>query len=96
MSRVTSKRQVSIPKAIADQYGIAPGDEIEWIPAGDAVRVVRAGSGASGPLDTSARLKLFDQATARQRERDAAVRPTKPPKQRGWTRDDLYGRARAR
>ncbi len=93
---MTSKRQVSIPKAIADQYGLAPGDEIEWLPAGDAIRVVRAGSGPGEPLDTKARLKLFDQATARQREREAARRPATSPKQRGWTRDDLYGRARAR
>ena len=28
MSKVTSKRQVSIPKEVADRYGIEPGDEI--------------------------------------------------------------------
>ena len=96
MSRVTSKRQVSIPKAIADRYGIAPGDEIQWIPAEDSIRVVRVGPGARGPLDTETRLQLFDQATARQHERDAARRSLKPPRQRGWTRDELYGRARTR
>jgi bifunctional DNA-binding transcriptional regulator/antitoxin component of YhaV-PrlF toxin-antitoxin module len=28
MSKVTSKLQVTLPKAIADRYSIAPGDEI--------------------------------------------------------------------
>ena len=93
---MTSKRQVSIPKAIADRYGIAPGDEIEWIPAEDSVRVVRVGPGERGPLDTETRLQIFDQATARQRERDATCRSSRSPRQRGWTRDELYGRARAR
>ena len=36
MSRVTSKLQVTIPKAVADRYGIAPGVEIAFEPAGDA------------------------------------------------------------
>jgi AbrB family looped-hinge helix DNA binding protein len=40
MSRVTSKLQVTVPKAIAERYGIRPGDEIDWVPAGDAIRVV--------------------------------------------------------
>jgi bifunctional DNA-binding transcriptional regulator/antitoxin component of YhaV-PrlF toxin-antitoxin module len=30
---------VTVPKAIADEYGIKPGDEISWTPAGDAIRV---------------------------------------------------------
>ena len=34
MAKVTSKLQVTVPKAIADHYGIRPGDEIQWIPAG--------------------------------------------------------------
>ena len=40
---MTSKLQVTIPKVIADQYGIHPGDDIAWIAAGDAVRVVPSG-----------------------------------------------------
>ncbi len=40
MSKITSKLQVTIPKAIADQYGIKPGDEIEFQPAGDVIRVI--------------------------------------------------------
>jgi AbrB family looped-hinge helix DNA binding protein len=29
MGKVTSKLQVTVPKAIAQRYGIRPGDEIE-------------------------------------------------------------------
>jgi AbrB family looped-hinge helix DNA binding protein len=36
MPKVTSKLQLTVPKAIAEQYGIRPGDELEWIPAGPA------------------------------------------------------------
>ena len=39
MPKVTSKLQLTVPKKIADQYGIRPGDELEWIPAGDSIRV---------------------------------------------------------
>jgi len=43
------------------------------------------------------RLKLFDQATERQRRREAALRkarllPRKPPADRGWKREELYTR----
>ena len=34
MSRVTSKLQVTIPKEIARRYGIEPGTDVEWLPAG--------------------------------------------------------------
>ena len=39
MPKVTSKLQLTVPKKIADQYGIRPGDELEWIPAGESIRV---------------------------------------------------------
>ena len=31
MPKVTSKLQLTVPKKIADQYGIRSGDELEWI-----------------------------------------------------------------
>ena len=37
---MTSKLQVTIPKAIAQRYGIEPGTDIEWLAAGEAIRVV--------------------------------------------------------
>ena len=76
MAKVTSKLQVTVPKALADRFGIAPGDEIAWEPAGDAIRVV------PGPKrdrrDAAARARVFDQATKRQQERQAIVGLTMP------------------
>ena len=40
MSKVTSKLQVTVPKVIAEQYGIRPGDDIDWVSAGDSIRVI--------------------------------------------------------
>ena len=100
MSKVTSKRQVTIPKKIADQYDIAPGDEVSWQPAGDVVRVVPPGRTPKA-VDREVRLQLFDRATERQRDRDAQRPVTDPatgapPADRGWTREELYGRDRSR
>jgi AbrB family looped-hinge helix DNA binding protein len=91
MSKVTSKLQITVPKAVADQYGIRPGDEVDWVPAGDAIRLVPAGQGRP-VLDVAVRLKLFDQATERQRERERSRRRKKLRGGRGWTRDELYDR----
>ncbi len=92
MSKVTSKLQVTVPKVVADQYGIRPGDEIEWIPAGDSVRIVPS-SRSRPPLPLDLRLELFDQATARQRERQERAAPDHPARGgRGRTRDELYDR----
>ena len=94
MGKVTSKLQVTVPKAIADQFKIRPGDDLEWIPAADAIRVVPARS-TSPAADIAARLKLFDQATERQQARQRGRR-TSPAKSRGWTREELYTRGRPR
>jgi len=95
MSRITSKYQVTVPKAIAEQYGIGPGDEIHWLPAGDSIRVTLADRPAVQE-DVAARLRLFDQATERERLRKASPRRSGPPQSRGWSREDLYTRGRAR
>ena len=92
---MTSKLQVTIPKAIADQYRIQPGDEIEWLPAGEAIRVTPARS-APRDSDPALRLELFDQATRRQRRREVTRPRAVTPKKRGWTREELYTRGRAR
>jgi len=107
MSRVTSKLQVTVPKAIADQYRIRPGDELEWAAAGDTIRVVPPGSPRMArPLRTiEERLMIFDQATERQRQREAHPQETpelserawKPHEiERGWRREDLYDRGGSR
>jgi AbrB family looped-hinge helix DNA binding protein len=38
MAKVTSKLQLTVPKAIADRYKIRPGDTLESVAAGDASR----------------------------------------------------------
>lgn len=92
MARVTSKLQVTIPKAVANEYGISPGDEIEFRPAGDTIRVETAGSPRPSPAQ---RLELFDAATLRQVSRHSATEASQPG-DRGWRREDLYDDARAR
>ena len=90
---MTSKLQVTVPKEIADRYGIRPGSEIEWVPAGETLRVV---PGAPAPvIDPDERLRRFDAATERQRKRQGTGTPSgKRPRarQRGWAREDLYDR----
>lgn len=97
MAKVTSKLQVTIPKAVADLYGIKPGGEVEWQPAGEVIRVIprvtrKKGHETKNDLERS--LKSFDQATDRQRRRDATWtgRRIEDLGDRGWKREDLYGR----
>jgi bifunctional DNA-binding transcriptional regulator/antitoxin component of YhaV-PrlF toxin-antitoxin module len=95
MAKVTSKYQVTVPQVIAKQYGIRPGDDIEWIPAGEVIRVVLSRNKAAAPEDTESKLRLFDEATERHRKR--SQKPVgKQPRTRGWTREDLYLRGRSR
>jgi AbrB family looped-hinge helix DNA binding protein len=98
MAKVTSKLQLTVPKAIADQYGIRPGDELQWVAAGDAIRVIPVGK--NKPTDekrtAQERLELFDQATQRQRRRQAkAGTALLRPRERGWKREELYDRGGA-
>jgi bifunctional DNA-binding transcriptional regulator/antitoxin component of YhaV-PrlF toxin-antitoxin module len=94
MAKVTSKYQVTVPRTIAKEYNIRPGDEIDWVPAGDVIRVIPPNK--QPEADTpEARLRLFDQATERQRKRSSA-RGSQSPSDRGWKREDLYTRGRSR
>lgn len=94
MAKVTSKLQVTVPRAIARRYGIAPGTEIEWLPAGEAIRVVPP-SARQGVPDRARRLELFDRATERQRERQVGRQAPPAATDRGWRRDDVYARGRS-
>ena len=94
MAKVTSKYQVTLPKAIADEYQIRPGDHIDWVAAGEVIRVIPAGKHIVVE-DRESRLRLFDQATERIRRR-SKTRTGKRPRDRGWRREDLYTRGRAR
>jgi bifunctional DNA-binding transcriptional regulator/antitoxin component of YhaV-PrlF toxin-antitoxin module len=101
MAKVTSKLQLTVPKAIAEQYKIRPGDELDWLPAGEAIRVVkRTGVPISHTPTTEERLRLFDEATTRQEKRNARFRKNHAlrgePSDRGWTRENLYDRGFSR
>jgi len=92
MAKVTSKYQVTVPKVIADQFKIRPGDDIDWVAAGDVIRIIPPGKG-SPVVDTESRLRLFDQATERLGRR--ASHQSKRARDRGWRREDLYTRGRS-
>ena len=84
------------PKAIADQYGIRPGDELQWMPSGDSIRIELGGrSKAGASLTLQERIDLFDKGTERLNKirKQAARQATLPAtRSRGWAREDLYNR----
>lgn len=90
---MTSKLQVTLPKALADQYSIKPGDEIEWEAAADIIHVIPP---RLIPVPgRQRRLELFDLATQRQRQRERKRRRKRNDAvTRGWAREDLYDRGR--
>jgi len=93
VAKVTSKLQVTIPKVIAGEYGIEPGDEIEFQAAGDVIRVLPPRRRHGARLSLDERLRLFDRSTARQEEREKRMpRRAESPDERGWRREDLYAR----
>ena len=97
MPKVTSKLQLTVPKTIAEHYGIKPGDELQWIPAGETIRVIPSKRRRSErELTLKDRLRIFDEATERQRRREAARAAIARgvAKDRGWQREDLYTRGR--
>lgn len=97
MAKVTSKLQVTIPKRIAEQFSIAPGDDIEFIAAGDGIRIVTGERPHFGVLSTAERLRLFRAATARQKAREKDMKFTvRAGRGRDWTRADLYTRGKPR
>jgi AbrB family looped-hinge helix DNA binding protein len=93
MAKVTSKYQVTLPRAIADEFNIRPGDDIDWVAAGEVIRVIPPGKHAVTE-DRESRLRLFDQATERLHRRGARRR-NKQSRDRGWRRQDLYTRGRS-
>jgi len=91
MAKVPNRLQVTVPRGAADQFGLRPGDEIEILPGKDSLRIVRAPEGAQP--DVEERVKRFDQATQRQRDREKREN-FKSAVDRGWKREDLYDRGR--
>ena len=94
MAKVTGKLQITIPKALAERFGIHPGDEIEWNPSGERIWLIPRGT-ATAVYSVEDRLRFFDQTTQRQQERKHHP-VAAPGEDRGWTRDALYDRARSR
>ncbi|HUR83330.1 MAG TPA: AbrB/MazE/SpoVT family DNA-binding domain-containing protein [Thermoanaerobaculia bacterium] len=93
MGKVTSKYQVSIPRTLAEQLRIEPGDDLAWRILGDELRVVPAAKTRTWTVEQ--RLALFDAATRRQATRNRAGRESSS-RDRGWTREELYERGRTR
>ena len=109
---MTSKLQVTLPKAIADRYGVGPGSHVVFEPAGESIRVLVArepGLVPSSSLSIADKQALLDAASWRQAVRDrrhrlgrtTSVRKPKPGQtaqqvERGWTREELYDRGRSR
>jgi bifunctional DNA-binding transcriptional regulator/antitoxin component of YhaV-PrlF toxin-antitoxin module len=101
MAKVTSKLQLTVPKAIASQYGI-PGDSVELIAAGEAIRIVPAKRRARS-IGLQECLRIFDgimkrvdrragkpNATSRASAFDSPAKSARREESRGWTREDLY------
>lgn len=59
MAKVTSKYQISIPKALAERVGIRVGDELDWENAAGTLRV-RIATAAKTRLSVRERLRLGD------------------------------------
>ncbi|OGQ92092.1 MAG: hypothetical protein A2289_24120 [Deltaproteobacteria bacterium RIFOXYA12_FULL_58_15] len=95
MSKVTTKLQVTIPRAVAKSYGIEPGDEVTWVPAGEIIRLVPHGR-HDGGRSTLDRLELFDQTTIRIANCELTPDATSESSDRGWTREELYNRGSPR
>jgi AbrB family looped-hinge helix DNA binding protein len=94
MAKVTSKLQVTIPKRLAEECGIKPGDEVAVSPAGDAIRI--APLEQHNRLTVEERLKMFDASVERQKKRQRGKGKQPQVRDRGWKREDLYDRGRTR
>ena len=92
MAKVTSKLQITLPKRLADEHGIVPGDELRFESVAGVIRMVPAG-GCLRELSLEERLRLFDEASRRIRVRhQAESRGASESQGRGWAREDLYVR----
>jgi len=95
MARVTGKFQITLPKRLVDAYGIRVGDEVEVLAAGESISIIPART-QTAVLSAEERLRHFDQATRRQEARQGGAQQRGPAKDRGWEREELYGRGRPR
>ena len=94
MGKVTSKMQVTVPKAVADRVGIKPGDDLAWEVVGRVIHVIP--DGAAPRLSREERVTAFAEMIERQRVRERRGGPARRAKDRGWRREDLYVRGQPR
>jgi bifunctional DNA-binding transcriptional regulator/antitoxin component of YhaV-PrlF toxin-antitoxin module len=94
VAKVTGKLQITLPKALAEQCGIRVGDELELRPIGRSIQIDKRSLRDASRVRRE-RLVHFDGATARQRARERTIHLARA-RSRGWTRAELYTRARAR
>jgi AbrB family looped-hinge helix DNA binding protein len=53
MAKVTSKLQLTLPKKLADQYGIKPGDEVQFREAGNIIHLLPPAQVTKGELSVA-------------------------------------------
>lgn len=93
MAKVTSKLQLTLPKKLAEQYGIKPGDEVEFKAGGNIIHLIPTGRVVHDVLSPEERVRLFDDTNRRVRAAQRHLElPSEPPQDRGWTREELYDR----
>ena len=95
MAKVASKLQITVPKHLAAEIGLRPCDDIDWALSGNSLRVTPVAERRSA-LDHESRLRLFDEATERQRRRQQGIEYASAQEDRGWSREELYDRDGAR
>ena len=78
MAKVTSKLQVTLPKRLAEQHGIAPGDEVRFESVAGVIRMVPAGAPPQ-VLGMDERLRLFDETSLRISQRSRELPETATP-----------------
>lgn len=93
MAKVTSKLQLTLPRKLAEQYGIRPGDEVQFRSGGNIIHLIPAGRVVHDELSPQERLRIFEDTNRRVKEAQKHLKlPPQPPKNRGWTREELHDR----
>ena len=92
MAKVTSKLQITLPKRLADDHGIVPGDDLRFESVAGVIRMVPARASLR-VLSVDERLRLFVEASRRIGLRPQPESRGSPETEgRGWVREDLYVR----
>lgn len=98
MAKIKKEGHLPVPKALAEQFGIHPGESIRFEKVGNGILL-----STDAPLDSSViekRLESFDRATRRMEVKPVPTVKRKPrsksihPDDRGWSREELYLRGR--